>query len=40
MNQIKEKENIYDKLEEKIVSLIKGLDNSKTPMKFIKDMKL
>jgi hypothetical protein len=36
MNQIKEKENICEKLETKIVSLRKDLDKSKTQTKFIK----
>jgi hypothetical protein len=36
MNQIKEKENIYDKLEEEIVYLRKDLDKSKTQIKFMK----
>jgi hypothetical protein len=36
MNQIKEKENICDKLEAEIVSLRKDLEKSKTQMKFIK----
>jgi hypothetical protein len=36
MNQINEKDNIFDKLEEKIVSLSKDLEKSKTQMKFIK----
>jgi uncharacterized protein Yka (UPF0111/DUF47 family) len=36
MNQVKEKENRCDKLEEKIVSLRKDLEKSKTQIKFIK----
>jgi hypothetical protein len=36
MNQIKEKENICDKVESEIVSLRKDLEKSKTQMKFIK----
>ena len=36
MNQIKEKENRCGKLEEKIVSLRKDLEKSKTQIKFIK----
>jgi hypothetical protein len=36
MNQIKEKESICDKLEEKIVSLRKDLEKYNTQMKFIK----
>jgi hypothetical protein len=36
MNHVKEKENRCDKLEEKIVSLRKDLEKSKTQIKFIK----
>jgi predicted nucleic acid-binding Zn-ribbon protein len=36
MNQIKEKKNIYDKLEVEIVALRKDLSESKNQMKFIK----